>query len=308
MEATRRISRRWIVFAVLAVLGMLGVYGIAVRTAQGQAVENSALRGGDIVFGRATAVAADALATSTPVFIVIGALVVGAIALIRRTPSLAVAAIGSMVLTTASTQVLKNWVFTRPRLVETTDAYISGSFPSGHTAAVVAVVFALAMVVPARARTAVLVVGGLAVVAVGNLTMAASWHRGSDVLGADLVALASASIGCAWLASRSVVGRSARKPARRATIRLLVVASVIAVLSLGVLALDGIQYYPNDTKDLTAFVAMQLLAVSTSTVTVVGFSIAWRGLDIGGAGSARSARLARDPGLRGGPADRGSLA
>lgn len=276
-----RITRRWVVFAVLASLGLVALYWLAVLTPQGQAVENSGLRGADLVFGRATGTAATTLADVTPLGIICGGILVGLIALLRRRPALMLAALGSIALTTIATQILKNWVFTRPDLIEADAWYTSGSFPSGHTAAVVSIVFALAMVVPARGRTVVLVLGGLLVVVVGNLTMAASWHRASDVLGADLVAFASAALACAWLSTRAQIGR-APKPARRATVRLLVVASVIAVICLAALAVEGIQYYPNDTKDLTAFFVQQALAVSTSTIAVVGFSIAWRGVDIGG--------------------------
>ncbi|QHC59699.1 phosphatase PAP2 family protein [Rathayibacter sp. VKM Ac-2760] len=282
MKTRARITRRWITFAVLAALGVAVVYWLAVLTPQGQAAENSGLRGADLVFGRATGTAAGALADVTPVSMIGGALLVAAIALIRRRPALALASVGSIVVTAGLTQILKNVVLERPLLVETDSWYTGGSFPSGHTAAAVSVVFALAMVVPGRGRTAVLTIGGAVVVLVGNLTMAASWHRASDVLGADLVALASASLACAWLSTRAQVGRAPSKPPRRAVVRVLLVCSAVLVLTLAALAVQGIQYYPDDTKDLTAFVLLQVLAVATSTVAVVGFALAWRGLDIGG--------------------------
>ena len=282
MKTRARITRRWVTFAVLAALGVAAVYWLAVLTPQGQAAENSGLRGADLVFGRATGTAAGALADVTPVSMIGGALLVAAIALIRRRPALALASVGSIVVTAGLTQLLKNVVLERPLLVETDSWYTGGSFPCGHTAAAVSVVLALAMVVPGRGRTAVLAIGGAVVVLVGNLTMAASWHRASDVLGADLVALASASLACAWLSTRAQVCRAPRKPPRRAVLRVLLVCSGVLVLTLAALAVQGIQYYPDDTKDLTAFVLLQVLAVATSTVAVVGFALAWRGLDIGG--------------------------
>ncbi|NQX04365.1 phosphatase PAP2 family protein [Rathayibacter sp. VKM Ac-2856] len=294
MKTRARITRRWISFAVLAALGVAAVYWLAVLTPQGQAAENSGLRGADLVFGRATGTAAGALADVTPVSMIGGALLVAAIALIRRRPALALASVGSIVVTAGLTQLLKNVVLERPLLVETDSWYTGGSFPSGHTAAAVSVVFALAMVVPGRGRTVVLAIGGAVVVLVGNLTMAASWHRASDVLGADLVALASASLACAWLSTRAQVGRAPRKPPRRAVLRVLLVCSIVLVLTLAALAVQGIQYYPDDTKDLVAFGLLQVLAVATSTVAVVGFALAWRGLDIGGplAAPARRQRTA----------------
>ncbi|KZX22115.1 phosphatase PAP2 family protein [Rathayibacter tanaceti] len=283
MTTRVRITRRWITAAVLAVLGLGAVYGLAVLTPQGQGVENSGLRGADLIFGRATGVAAGALADVTPTSMIVGALLVAAIALIRRRPALAVASVASIVATAAVTQFLKNVVLDRPALIDADSQYIGGSFPSGHTAAAVSVVFALAIVVPGRARTVVLALGGAIVVLVGNLTMAASWHRVSDVLGADLVALASASLACAWLTTRAQVGRAPRTASRRSVRRFLLWCSLLVVALLAALAVQGIQYYPDDTKDLIAFVLLQLLAVSTSTLSVLGFSLAWRGLDVGGA-------------------------
>lgn len=282
MKTRARITRRWITFAVLAALAVAAVYWLAVLTPQGQAAENSGLRGADLVFGRATGTAAGTLAEVTPVSMIAGAVLAAVIALVRRRPALAVASVGSIVVTAALTQLLKNVVLDRPLLVETDAWYTGGSFPSGHTAAAVSVVFALAMVVPGRGRTVVLAIGGAIVVLVGNLTMAASWHRASDVLGADLVAFASAALACAWLSTRAQLGRAPRKGPRGGVNRLLAVCSVVAVIVLAALAVQGIQYYPDDTKDLTAFVLLQLLAVSTSTIAVVGFSLAWRGLDVGG--------------------------
>jgi len=285
-----RITRRWLTSAVLAALGIALVYWIAVLTPQGQAAENSGLRGADLVFGRATGAAAGALADVTPVSMIAGALLAASIALIRRRPALAIASVGSIVLTAGLTQLLKNIVLERPLLVETDAWYTGGSFPSGHTAAAVSVVFALAMVLPARGRTVVLLLGGAVVILVGNLTMAASWHRASDVLGADLVALASASLACAWLSTRAQLGRAPRRSTRRGVNRLLLVCSAVVVVVLAGLAVQGIQYYPDDTKDLTAFALQQLLAVSTSTIALVGFSLAWRGLDVGGSLTASTAR------------------
>lgn len=282
MSTRARITRRWITFAVLAALGVAAVYWLAVLTPQGQAAENSGLRGADLVFGRATGTAAGTLAEVTPVSMIAGAVLAAVIALVRRRPALALASVGSIVVTAALTQLLKNVVLERPLLVETDAWYTGGSFPSGHTAAAVSVVFALAMVVPGRGRTVVLALGGAIVVLVGNLTMAASWHRASDVLGADLVAFASASLACAWLSTRAQLGRAPRKGPRRRVNRLLTGCAVVAVIVLAALAVQGIQYYPDDAKDLTAFVLLQLLAVSTSTLAVVGFSLAWRGVDVGG--------------------------
>ncbi|ALS56936.1 hypothetical protein C5C66_02850 [Rathayibacter toxicus] len=176
--------------------------------------------------------------------------------MIRRRPALAVAAVGSIVGTAVATQLLKNGILQRPLLVEAESRYTGGSFPSGHTAAVAAIVLALAMVVPGRGRTAVLIIGAAVVVLVGNLTMAA------------------------WLTSLAPVGRVARPRARTVVDRLLMVcAGAIAVL-LVALAVQRIQYYPHNAKDLTAFVLVQLLAAATSIFAVVGFARAWRGLEV----------------------------
>jgi len=63
------------------------------------------------------------------------------------------------------------------------------SWPSGHTASVAAFTLALICVTAARARAWVIVLGSLAIAAVGAGVVLVGWHRPSDIFGGSALAL-----------------------------------------------------------------------------------------------------------------------
>ena len=117
---------------------------------------------------------------------------VAAIALIRRQIRLGIAAVSIIVIGQVITQVLKRFVLPRPGLVETTGGYTHNSLPSGHTTVAVTVLLALVPVVPYRLRGLTILVATPWAVAIAAYTITAKWHRFSDTLAADAVALAVA--------------------------------------------------------------------------------------------------------------------
>ena len=132
------------------------------------------------------------------------------IALSRGRPRLAIAAAALMILAPASADVLK------PVLAHAHDRagatrVGAASWPSGHATASLALVCALALVVPRRARPAVLAAGSLYVLAVACALLILAWHMPSDVLGGWLLAGFWAALAVAAL--RSV---RRRRPERRA--------------------------------------------------------------------------------------------
>jgi membrane-associated phospholipid phosphatase len=62
------------------------------------------------------------------------------------------------------------------------------SFPSGHSAAALALALCAVLVAPARLRPLVAVLGGAFAVAVGCALLILAWHMPSDVIGGYLVA------------------------------------------------------------------------------------------------------------------------
>ncbi|AHH95811.1 phosphatase PAP2 family protein [Kutzneria viridogrisea] len=151
-------------------------YLLFVRTYPGQRAENLVLA--DLVPD-----SAGALGAASPVLIGLGAVVVLGIALLRRRPALALTAAGVLALPIGASQLLKLDLLSRPAL-HVSRAAGHNSFPSGHVTAVVAIVLALLVVLPDRARPAAAVLGALAAALVAGGTVALGWHRLSDTLGA----------------------------------------------------------------------------------------------------------------------------
>src|SRR5690606_23829639 len=61
------------------------------------------------------------------------------------------------------------------------------TFPSGHMTTFAAVTFAMLLVVPARIRTGVAIIGVTVLSLAGTLLLRLGWHRPSDVFGAILL-------------------------------------------------------------------------------------------------------------------------
>jgi membrane-associated phospholipid phosphatase len=112
-----------------------------------------------------------------------------AIALLRRRPSDALAAVLVVAGANLTTQLLK-FVLAHPRVKVAIGAnpLEPNTFPSGHTTAIASIAVAYAFVVPDRLRGLTLAVGALLVLAVGSSVVRIGWHFPSDVLGGVLVA------------------------------------------------------------------------------------------------------------------------
>jgi membrane-associated phospholipid phosphatase len=109
------------------------------------------------------------------------------VAVLRRSPWHAVAALVLVGGANISTQVLKDHVFERPDLLA---LGAPNSLPSGHTTVVASVVLGLLLIIPSAWRRPAAVVGLAATLLVGLATIVAGWHRLSDVAAALLVSLA----------------------------------------------------------------------------------------------------------------------
>jgi membrane-associated phospholipid phosphatase len=170
--------------AIACALALVVAYLVFVRTHAGQRIDEAALNGRlGSMHARA---AADQLLTTISVgsLVLVLALLAGQ-ALLRRRMALAVVAVAVVVGALALTEVLKHLVLPRPHLVPT--GIDENSFPSGHTTTAFAVGIAAALAAPPRWRRAVAAGALLYGTAIGVATIAAGWHRPSDVAGALLV-------------------------------------------------------------------------------------------------------------------------
>jgi membrane-associated phospholipid phosphatase len=160
------------------------VYCVFVRTHAGQRIDEAALHG-RLASVRARDAADQLLTTISVGSLALVLVLLAAQALLRRRVALAVVAVVVVVGALLLTEVLKHLVLVRPELVSTSINH--NTFPSGHTTTAFAVGIAATLAAPSRWRRAVAVGAMLYGTAIGIATIAAGWHRPSDVVGAMLV-------------------------------------------------------------------------------------------------------------------------
>lgn len=172
------------VLALACALALALAYVVFVRTHAGQRVDEAALSGRLASFHARRA--ADQLLTTISVgSLALVLLLLVCQALLRRHGAQAVVAVVVVVGAVALTELLKHVVLPRPELVPT--AIPHNSFPSGHTTTAFAVGIAATLAAPPRWRRAVAAGALVYGTAIGVATIAAGWHRPSDVAGALLV-------------------------------------------------------------------------------------------------------------------------
>lgn len=277
---------RWVVVSLLSMLIAAGSYVAAVRTTRGQAWENATLRGITDAGSRHLSAAIDAVGGVLTESLVIGVALIMAVALVRRRLDLAVAGAAIIVGGQIITQLLKRYILPRPSLVLYTADHTPNSFPSGHTTVAMTVLLAALIVVPHSWRALALLLGVPWAWSVGAYTLASRWHRLSDVLGAEMVALLCACLASWWLVRRGSVHHHTG-PARPATTVILVLVAVVSAFALigglvlvAIPMLQGVDLaQPSARADTVAYLAAQLLAIAAPGLTAVTFWGLWHRLD-----------------------------
>jgi membrane-associated phospholipid phosphatase len=198
----RLVAWRLLAAAAVALVGAAACYLLLVRTSLGQRFDNAAVLGSRQALPSARALDGEQLRhiTSDSFAVVLIALV--AIGLLRRRVWLGVAAALAAGIAVVGTDVLKDWILTRPDLTTTDFLAPNQTFPSGHTATAVACALALMLVSPPRWRGLAAVVAGAYAWVVAAQVQTAGWHRPSDAIAGALLAFASvAAVGAvvAWL-------------------------------------------------------------------------------------------------------------
>lgn len=277
---------RWAVAGVASLVVLVISYLLAVRTERGQALENAALRGADQVRDEEFAAANQALGDITVYSLAAAIVLIGVVGLARRRLDLAVAGVSIIVVGQVLTQGLKRFALPRPDLVHASEGFTQNSFPSGHTTIAMTVLFAVFIVVPYRWRGLAAFVVLTWAVGIGAYTTTAKWHRFSDTLGADAVALLCGCLASWWLLRRGSV-RHVNGPALRGRI---VFVGVVALLTLILLVLGAILWgvplvqawdlaEPDLVQDYTIYLGAHSLAAGFSGLTALVFWGLWRRLD-----------------------------
>lgn len=278
-------ARRWLVIAAVAFGAAVAVYLLAVCTETGQRLENAALRGADEASSRDAAQASHALNQITVYSLGVAVVLVALIGLLRRRIDLAVAAVGVIVGGQLVVQALKRYLLPRPELVDVTAGYAHNSLPSGHTTIAMTVLFATVIVVPYRWRGVAMLVVLTWAVGIGHYTLTAKWHRLSDTLAADAIALALACLVSWWLARRGALGRDEGRP----RILPIVLATLMSVMALVTLILGGILWgIPLTQKGLDTatgdyaweiYLGATAFASAGSIIAALIFLASWRRID-----------------------------
>ena len=180
-----KLSRR--LAGVATCLFLTGIVShVALATAPGQVVDTILMEG-----TMRSARHYDAFSTlitglvSVPVMVIAGT-VVALVAAARRRPTLAGRALGAVIGANITTQILKEYVLTRPTLGVTTGA--GNSLPSGHTTVAVTISLALVVVAPKLFRSPSAWIGWAWSALMGVSVMMEGWHRPADVITAVLIA------------------------------------------------------------------------------------------------------------------------
>ncbi len=276
--------RRWWALVGVGAVVLVASYVGFVLTLPGQALENAALRGADQVAEQSLAESDEALAGITVFSLGLACVLVAVVGLARRSPQLAVAAVGTIVAGQVVTQGLKRVVLPRPALVEASEAYTGNSFPSGHTTIALTVLAAALLLATWRARGVVMFLVASWAVAIAGYTLESKWHRLSDTLGSAGVTLAVASLAALWLHRRGLV-RTVQAPVRRARVVLVVAPLALgAAVSLGlgvallVLSKDVLGHDP--VVEYNVYLALQSLAAFGSATTVLLLWWSWHRLEV----------------------------
>jgi membrane-associated phospholipid phosphatase len=265
-------SRRAVLTACCCLVLLVVVYLLAVWTVPGQRFEDAVLEDAQrVAGGRQEEAALAALGTISRYSLAGVLLLVCAVALVRRSPLLAVAGAAVIGGSVVTTEVLRHLVLLRPILLPSGVRRDDQSFPSGHTAVAMSVMCALVLVIPHRFRWVVVLPTSAWATAVGASTVTANWHRPSDTIGSDLIVLAYACAAVAFLV-RVGATREAEPlgPLGRVAMRLLIglhVTGAVAGLAVAVLSAPG---GDGDPAALRAGRAIALAGGATVAVTMLG--------------------------------------
>ncbi|MEL4504675.1 phosphatase PAP2 family protein [Luteococcus sp. H138] len=279
---------RWLrplLLAVASGVATLAMWRVFVATGRGQLLDTLSYLGAEIGSGHVAGRLQSVLETVSVGAIALVMLAVAMVSVLRGRWVLALEAAAVVACANLSTRVLKYHLLERPLLLDYR-GITNNSFPSGHTTAAASAMVAALLVAPRRLRTPVAIAGAVVMMLFGYGTLAAHWHRPSDVVGGYLVCFAWAFgalfVGAVRqrLLGRRIFGEEgpahASRPSRLAP-GLLVAAGVLA---LGVAAVCGLLTMRIDnvfTQDFSAlFIAYLGGAAGICGVAAAGMGVLLR--------------------------------
>lgn len=247
------LGARWrhVVVAALAAVTFAVVYLAGVHTTTGQSAEETVLAASRFSYDPPL------LALVTVPNLLVTTAVIAGLALLRRRWPAAIAAIAIIGVSSVLAQALKYDLLDRPPL----HSMAENTFPSGHMTAFAAVISALLLVVPARIRPGIAIVGALGLSVVGTLLIRFGWHRPSDVVGAILLVT--------FVTAISQLGVS-RRPAAKPS---FTSERMLAGLSLAAIAIAAITLFAHLASWVPHDLASPMLIAQLSTISATLMSV-----------------------------------
>ncbi|MEU4249871.1 phosphatase PAP2 family protein [Amycolatopsis sp. NPDC026612] len=257
--ATRAASRTAVLAASATgfALAFVAAYLLFVRTQAGRGVENGVVRSAQ---SSGTTVDWAAPLRETDLVVTLGgvAVLLVVISVVRRRLALGVLALVLLAAPLVVAQLLKLYVLERPSTGDRLGVAGHNSFPSGHVSAAMAVLVALAIVLPRRFRRTALVAGGFGVAWVSAAAVALGWHRLSDTVGGCLLVAAVTCVGAAVVSARRPDGD-----------RVPPVPVLTGLLAPPALVLAGFAVLATATSGAAQFVAAMVLAALSAMAVVL---------------------------------------
>jgi membrane-associated phospholipid phosphatase len=226
MDGRYRAEWPLIALAAVSMVAFWAVYVVFVHTYHGQRVDDEALAGRAIA-SSGTDAAAHLLNTISVGSIVLAIALLVAQAWVRGRPDLSLVAAAVIVASVLSAELCKHVILTRPTLAA--GPIPVPSYPSGHTAVAFSVGVAATLCVPARMRRRTALIAVAYGSAIGVATLAAGWHRPSDVAGGLLLVISFAAV-IAAIARIDERGVEAVGAARRDAGRYLIGGLVVLLI------------------------------------------------------------------------------
>jgi len=180
-------------FSMLAAAVFVGLYLIFVKTAPGQRFDDIAFEGRKATRLAVRRPVTFAVRLLTVPFVVLGCMVIAVDTVRRGWWRTGAAALGSVALTILLARSLKGDLV-RPELINLAYASSRNSFPSGHIAAVMAVLLAALSACEEWVRSALAALGAFGTAAATAALLGSGWHRPSDVLAGLALAVVVVSL------------------------------------------------------------------------------------------------------------------
>lgn len=232
-SALGRVGGRWAWMTVIGISVFVATYMLLVRTYLGQYLENSVLLGAEQQTPESVSDALDNLRVISVTALAVAMVAYALVGLLRKSWRIALAGMAALGVSAVVAEVLKRFLLTRPDLAPIYQDNGHNSFPSGHTTIAMAILVSLLLVVSYRWRGLAMFVAMTWAIGVGSATVTARWHRVSDTIGGDMVALAVGALVALWLLRSNAIRVADEK---RYPLRVIFVVFIAATAALMLVA------------------------------------------------------------------------